>query len=109
AHDAERARARTVREVTAEFRGLSGTAKQKVVLEATGLARAPLSGLIRGRDLDGAALARWLTAMQAASKPVRQGQLGVVRREQGAARVDPPGRAMDTFKYDRKTRTTDGA
>ena len=31
---------RTVRELVAEFRGLSGTAKQKAVLGATGLARA---------------------------------------------------------------------
>ena len=36
AHDADRGRMRTVREFVAEFRGLSGTAKQKAVLGATG-------------------------------------------------------------------------
>ena len=43
AHDADNGRDRTVREFVAEFRGLSGTAKQKTVLEALGLSRAPLS------------------------------------------------------------------
>ena len=37
-----------MRELVAEFRGLSGTAKRKTVLDATGLARAPLSALIKG-------------------------------------------------------------
>ena len=43
-------RDRTVRELVAEFRGLSGSAKQKAVLEATGLSRAPLSQLVNGDE-----------------------------------------------------------
>ena len=49
AHDEDLERDRTVRELVAEFRGLSGTAKQKAVLDATGLSRAPLSQLVKGR------------------------------------------------------------
>ena len=41
-----------MREFVTEFRGLSGTAKQKKVLEATGLGRASLSGLRNGTGLD---------------------------------------------------------
>ena len=52
AHDTDRGRIRTVRELVTEFRGLSGTAKQKKVLDATGLARAPLTALVNGNDLD---------------------------------------------------------
>ena len=49
AADADNGRDRTVREFVTQFRGLSGTAKQKVVLEALGLSRAPLSALVSGR------------------------------------------------------------
>ena len=55
AHDQDNGRDHTVREPVAEFRGLSGSAKQKKVLDATGLHRAPLSKLVtrhrqRGSD-----------------------------------------------------------
>ena len=36
--------------IHSEFRGLSGTAKQKAVLDATGLSRAPLSRLLNGAN-----------------------------------------------------------
>jgi DNA topoisomerase VI subunit B len=42
----------TVRELISEFRGLSGTAKQKAVLEATGLAREPITCMVSGSDLN---------------------------------------------------------
>ena len=85
-HDADNGRDRTVREFVAEFRGLSGTAKQKAVLDALGLARAPLSQPRRRRaDRSGAepAAAR---AMQAHSKPVKPAQLGIIGREHFEAR-----------------------
>ncbi|MCH7510808.1 MAG: hypothetical protein IIB19_00415 [Chloroflexi bacterium] len=46
AHDQDNGRERTVRELVSEFRGLSGSAKQKKVLDVTGLHRAPLSDLV---------------------------------------------------------------
>jgi hypothetical protein len=52
AHDQDNGRIRTVRELITEFRGLSGTAKQKAVLEATGLSREPLSAFINGSAID---------------------------------------------------------
>lgn len=58
AHDEDLGRARTVREVVAEFRGFSGSAAQKKVLDATGLARAPLSALPKG-----AVGAPWITRL----------------------------------------------
>jgi len=42
-HDQDNGRVRTVRELITEFRGLSGTAKQKAVLNANGLSREPLT------------------------------------------------------------------
>jgi hypothetical protein len=64
-HDAVHGRTRTVRELVSEFRGLSGTGKQKTILEATGLLRAPLTSLVRGEDLD----ARKVTTLGPASVP----------------------------------------
>ena len=46
AHGQETGHVRTVRELITEFRGLSGTAKQKAVLNATGLSREPLTAFI---------------------------------------------------------------
>ena len=51
-HDDGRVRERTVREFVSEFRGLSGSQKQKAVLEAAGLQRAPLSDLCDGGAID---------------------------------------------------------
>ena len=52
AADQKDGRGRTVREFIAEFRGLTGTRKQKAVLGETGLARKNLSELISGDQLD---------------------------------------------------------
>ena len=47
--DRRSGRVRTVRELVAQFRGLSGTAKQKVILAELGLARASLEDLVGAR------------------------------------------------------------
>jgi DNA topoisomerase VI subunit B len=90
---------RTVRGLVAEFRGLSGTAKQKAVLEATGITRTPLSGLVKGRDLDRKAIARLLAAMQQHSKPVKPAALGVIGRDHLARRFEALGCDMKVFSY----------
>ena len=48
AYDQDHGRDRLVRQLVREFRGLTGTAKQKAVLDATGLARTNLSELANG-------------------------------------------------------------
>jgi DNA topoisomerase VI subunit B len=108
ARDADRGRDRPVRELVAEFRGLTATAKQKVVLAATGLGRAPLSVLVKGQDLDHAKVATLLSAMQAESKPVPPERLGVIGRAHVATRFEALGCDMETFKYTYKRGTTDG-
>jgi len=78
AADRETGRGRTVREVVAEFAGLSGTAKQKAVTAAAGLTAARLEDLVVGSDLDGARVTRLLGAMQQASRPIKPATLGVL-------------------------------
>jgi hypothetical protein len=51
-HDNDTGRERLVREFVSEFRGLSGSTKQKFILDETGLARAPLSTLSANGSID---------------------------------------------------------
>ena len=71
-------RARTVREFVAEFRGLSGTAKQKAVTAAAGLSGAYLHDLVEDDDVALLPVARLLIAMQRASRAVKADALGVL-------------------------------
>ena len=52
AHDADHGRDRTVREFVAEFRGLSGSAKQKAVLEGIGPGARAAVRLVRDNAVD---------------------------------------------------------
>jgi DNA topoisomerase VI subunit B len=106
AHDTDRGRMRTVRELVAEFRGLSGTAKQKSVLGSTGLAREPLTALVNGSDLDRVAIARLLEAMKANSRPVKPTGLGTIGREHFKKRFESFGCEMESFDYRRVMDTT---
>ncbi len=90
-----------MRELVAEFRGLAGTAKQKAVLAETGLARAPLTALANGTDLDHDTVGCLLAAMQAHSKPVKPQLLGLIGRDHLAARFAGYGCEMESFDYRR--------
>ncbi len=81
AYDQDRGQGRTVRDFIAEFRGLSGSAKQKRVLEETRLTRQPLAALFN--DDDGSAqengiVRRLLRAMQQHTRPVKPRDLGTI-------------------------------
>jgi hypothetical protein len=72
---------RTVRGFISEFAGLSNTAKQKQILEATGLSAAPLSALISNGDFDRAKTEHLLRVMRAQSKEIKPVALGTIGRE----------------------------
>ena len=108
-HDAEHGRERTVREFITEFRGLSGTAKQKAVLDATGLSRAPLSRLLNGANaFDREAVGSLLQAMAINSKPVRPEALGIIGEDHLRAKFEAAGCAMDSFRCKTVKGSTDG-
>lgn len=109
AHDEAAGRPpRTVREVVAEFRGLTGTAKQRAVLEATGMARMTLASFVNGRDLDPGAIERLLAAMQAHSKPVKPAALGAIGRAHLLRRFEALGVNLETFNYAKTMNVTNG-
>jgi DNA topoisomerase VI subunit B len=107
AHDADRGRMRTVRELVTEFRGLTGTAKQKRVLDATGLSRAPLSALVNGNGLDPQKVGHLLATMKEHSAPVKPKILGVIGREHFRQRFAAAGCEMESFDYKPVMDTTD--
>jgi hypothetical protein len=92
---------RTVREFVAEFHGLSGTAKQRAVLESTGLARIGLSRLRNGDGLDQAKTRQLWDALRANSRPIKAKNLGSIGRDHFAARFEQMGCRMESFKYQR--------
>ena len=108
AHDEDNGRERTVRELVSEFRGLSGSSKQKKVLDDTGLHRAPLSKLVTETGIDNGMVTTLLAAMQAHSKPVKPPVLGVIGKDHLRRRFEAAGCEMESFDYRKVTDTTDG-
>jgi DNA topoisomerase VI subunit B len=99
-HDLDRNhKERTVREFIAEFSGLTGSAKQKSVLEATDLARLGLSALRNGDGLDQTRVRQLLEAMKEHSKPIRPAALGVIGRDHLEERFVALGANLQTFEY----------
>ena len=81
-------RVRTVRELVADFRGLTGTAKQKAILAELGLARASLEDLV-GDDgaLDHDRLERLLGAMRRRARRPRPQRSGIIGKDHLLARL----------------------
>jgi hypothetical protein len=96
-----------VRELVTEFRGLSATAKQKLVLDATGLARAPLTALTNGHGFDRPKIKNLLAAMKANSAPVKPEMLGSIGKEHFRQRLAAANCEMETFEYRRVMQTED--
>jgi hypothetical protein len=99
AHDRAHGQDRSVRELVKEFRGLSGTAKQKVVLEDTGLIRTSLSALVNGHGLKGDLVASLLAAAQKHGKPVKPAMLGTIGETHIRTRMEEFGCEMESFVY----------
>ena len=107
AREREGARARTVREFVAEFRGLSSTVKQKQVTE--GFSRTRLADLVEDGRFDEGAVGQLLARMQELSRPVKPAALGVIGQTSLAAwMVGHAGVAPDSVEYAKKQGEQDG-
>jgi hypothetical protein len=98
-HDADTGQERTVREFIAQFRGLTGTAKQKAVLQATGLSGCQLSALVSGEGLDQVKTEQLLTAMKDNAKPCKPSSLGVIGRDHLSRQLERLGCQAESFEY----------
>jgi hypothetical protein len=110
ARDQDRGREpRTVREFISEFCGLSGSAKQKLVLEACSAARLSLPEFFgAGDEVNTDAIANLLEAMQRQSRPVKPQDLGIIGKEHFASRFETAGADLRAFRYKRNFGDTDG-
>lgn len=109
AHDADRDRDRTIREFVSEFRGYSGSAKQKVVLDRLGLHRAPLSSLVANGSINTEVITNLLLTMQENSKPVKPPALGIIGKDHFETRfAGIVGFEPESFQYRKVVDTTDG-
>ncbi len=95
------ATARTVREFVSEFRGLSGTSKQKTILGRVGLGGVYLHDLVKDGDIDRAVIEGLLEAMKAESKPVKPPLLGVIGEDHLRGWFAAQGVELQTFEYKR--------
>jgi hypothetical protein len=71
----------TVREFVSEFRGLTGTAKQKEILAATGASHMSLHNFFGRHQVNSKNIAKLLTALKQHSKPVPPAELGIIGKE----------------------------
>jgi DNA topoisomerase VI subunit B len=93
---------RPVREFIAEFRGLSGTRKQKAILAEIGASRLSLRSFFGEDRVNRIGIGQLLKAMKRHTAPVRPKHLGVIGREHLKARFIAAGGAEETFKYERQ-------
>lgn len=90
----------TVRQYVAQFAGLSGTAKQKAVMEAAGIG-SRLAEIVTDTDIDMEAVRRLQVAMQGASTAPKPEAIGVLGRERLRGWIETQGEASD-FAYQKR-------
>jgi hypothetical protein len=102
-------RHRTVREFITEFRGLSGTAVQRQVLEEVGCARQSLAEFFGVEKVNRRGIAKLLASMKKHTKPVAPKYLGIIGEEHLKTCFLAEGGNVDTFNYQqRKGMTSEG-
>lgn len=98
ARDEDHGYRRTVREFIGEFRGLSRSPKQKLVLEESGTARVALADFL-GEGRATSAASQLLEAMKKRTRPIKPRDLGVIGRDHLLARCKLAGVNERTFRY----------
>lgn len=93
-HDAKT----TLRQFVGQFAGLSGTQKQKAVIEAAN-SGATLADLVTDDGIDEAATTRLTLAMRDASKPPKPRTIGVIGRDHLEAWIATQARDTDPMAY----------
>ena len=109
--DRQRKTVRLLRDFLGQFNGLSGTIKRKEVIDAVGLQRATLEGLLRdgGAEFDHELVARLLQAMQSVARPIKPEKLGALGRAAVQEVIEAHGGGdPDTFRYKRIEGVDDG-
>jgi len=99
ARDRDLKRQRTVREFISEFRGLSGTAVQRKVLEEVGCSHVSLAAFFGVEKVNRTGIAKLLTSMQKHTKPVAPKHLGIIGEDHFKRLFLAAGGKEETFSY----------
>jgi DNA topoisomerase VI subunit B len=91
----------TVREFISEFRGMTGTAKQKAVLAETGASHVSLHNFFGLHKVKIGNIASLLASLKMHSKKVPPGELGVIGKDHFYRRMEAAGGDPRTFTYNR--------
>jgi hypothetical protein len=102
ARDRDLRRQRTVREFISEFRGLSGTAVQRKVLEEVGCSHVSLAAFFGVEKVNRRGIAKLLASMRKHTRPVAPKHLGIIGEDHFKARFLAAGGNADTFKYEQR-------
>jgi DNA topoisomerase VI subunit B len=98
----------TVREFISEFRGMTATAKQKLVLAETGASHVSLHNYFGVHKANTANIAKLLTSIQKHTKPVQAAELGIIGKEHLYRMMEDAGGDHTTFTYNRSFGETNG-
>ncbi len=107
-HDRDNDADRTVAEFVAEFDGLTGSKKRKLVLEETDLLRVKLSELATEQGLRSDVITKLLDAMKQHTKPVNCRRLGLIGKTHLETRFAELGCVEESFQYTKVARVDDG-
>ncbi|MDZ4851492.1 MAG: ATP-binding protein [Pirellulaceae bacterium] len=98
-----------LRELVAEFSGLSSSAKQMRVAAVSGLLRARLSDFATEKnELDSGKIESLLSAMKAEASPIKPVSLGVIGRDHLEATFALSDSERESFKYKKILGTSNG-
>jgi DNA topoisomerase VI subunit B len=98
----------TVREFISEFRGMTGTAKQKLVLAETGASHVSLHNYFGVHKANVANIVKLLASVQKHTKPVKASDLGIIGKDHLYRMMELAGGDPATFTYNRRIGETNG-
>ena len=98
----------TVREFISEFRGMTGTARQKLVLAETGASHVSLHSYFGLRTVNTANIVSLLASLQKHTRPIRPVDLGIIGKDHLYRRMEAAGGDPKTFTYNRTIGETNG-
>jgi DNA-binding transcriptional regulator YdaS (Cro superfamily) len=98
----------TVREFISEFRGMTGTAKQKEVLAETGASHVSLHNYFGRHRANTENIAKLLTTLKTHTKPVPPADLGIIGKAHLYGQMERVGGDPKTFTYNRTLGDTSG-
>jgi len=101
-HDRDAGKDRLVSDFVAKFCGLSGSPKQTTVLGKADMKRMKLSEFVVDGKLDSDRIAKLLTVLQGATRPVQSKNLGIIGKDHLKTRLLAMGVQEESFTYSQR-------